>query len=160
LAAFIASSVILGVFTAITVGNGIYYFGSVPFEFAESVLFTWIYLVAALGVTFFFSSLFKNTSYSILVTAILFLFVFNIVDLVTIRFAQIEPWFMVSYGAGIIGNILTVPYPQHITTLTLNDGLTRTMYNASIPEGLAIMSIYFVVTAVIGLILFERKEFN
>ncbi len=38
--------------------------------------------------------------------------------------------------------------------------LQPTTFNASIPEGLAIMVIYFAVTAILGLILFERKEFN
>ena len=28
------------------------------------------------------------------------------------------------------------------------------------PEGLAIIGVYFIVTAILGLILFERKEFN
>jgi ABC-2 type transport system permease protein len=160
ISAFIASSVILAIFTAITVGNGFAYFGSVPTEFLESLLFTWLYLVAALGFTFFFSSLFKNASYSILVTAILFLFVFNIVDVVCIRFAGIEPWFMVTYGSGIIGNIMSVPYPLHVQTIHLDNGLASTLFNVTVPEGIAIMAIWFVITAVIGLILFERKEFT
>jgi hypothetical protein len=29
-----------------------------------------------------------------------------------------------------------------------------------VPEGLAIMAVYFAVTAVLGLVFFERKEFN
>jgi hypothetical protein len=41
-----------------------------------------------------------------------------------------------------------------------NFGPSFTTYNATIPEGLTIIAIYFIVTAVIGLILFERKEFN
>src|SRR5947208_8741041 len=74
LAALLASSIVLVVFTAITLGNGAYYFGmSAPSQFGESVLLAWFYLVAVLGFTFFFSSLFKSTSYSILVTAVLFL---------------------------------------------------------------------------------------
>src|SRR5438552_9828158 len=39
----------------------IYYFGmSVPYQFGESVLLAWFYLVAVLGFAFFFSSLFKR----------------------------------------------------------------------------------------------------
>ena len=53
--AFIASTIILGIFAAITVGNGLYYFGfSVPFQFGESLLYAWFYLVAVLGFSFFF----------------------------------------------------------------------------------------------------------
>jgi ABC-2 type transport system permease protein len=161
LSALIASTVILGVFAAITVGNGLYYFSSVPYQFGESLLFSWFYLVAVLGFTFFFSSLFKNSSMSIMITAILFLFAFNIIQLFVANLAQIEPWFIITYGAQIIGNVLTVPYPQHIVTKTAGPrGFALTVYNPSIPEGLAIIGIYFIVTVVLGLILFERKEFT
>lgn len=160
LAAFIASTIMLAIFTAITLGNGFYYFGlNVPAEFLTSVLFSWFYLVAVLGFSFFFSSFFKNSSMSILVTAILFLFAFDMTQLLIINFAQIEPWFILTYGSSIIGNVMTVPYPPHATPLYAGD-TTFTMYNATIPEGLAIMAVYFVVTAVLGLLLFERKEFN
>ena len=160
LAAFVASTIILGIFTAITVGNGIAYFGfNVPFEFAESVLFAWFYLVAVLGFTFFFSSLFKSSAMSILVTAILFLFVFTLIQSLVSALVQIEPWFILTYGAQIIGNILMVPYPAHTSTIGAGR-FVLTEYNATVPEGLAIIALYFIITAVLGLLLFERKEFT
>ena len=162
LAAFFAATVILVVFTAITVGNGMYYFGlTVPYQFGLSVLLAWFYLAAVLGFTFFFSSLFKSSSISILVTAILFLFAFTLIETLVADLVQVEPWFILTYGAGIIGNILTVPYPEHIHTQTFGEGrITITTYNATIPEGIAILGLYFIITAVLGLILFERKEFT
>ncbi len=162
LAAFIASLVMLGIFTVVTVGNGLYYFSGVPYQFGESLIFALIYMVAVLGFTFFFSSLFKSSSMSILLTAILFLFVFSLLQTLVSSLVQIEPWFILTYGSTIIGNVLTTPYPPHMVTQSLGpeDGLHLTTFNATIPEGLAIMLIYFAVTAIIGLILFERKEFN
>jgi ABC-2 type transport system permease protein len=59
-------SLSLGIFTAVTVGNGLYYFSGVPYQFGESLIFALIYMVAVLGFTFFFSSLFKSSSMSIL----------------------------------------------------------------------------------------------
>ncbi len=156
LSAFIASSVILGIFTVITIVNGVYYFGSLPIEFVESALFSWFYLIAVLGFTFLFSSLFKSSAYSILVTAILFLFAFNIIQLVISVLVHVEPWFLLSYGAGIIGNVLTVPYPPHAVSLAGS----ITTFNVTVPEGLAIIGLYFIITTAIGLVLFERKEFN
>jgi ABC-2 type transport system permease protein len=167
ISAFIAASIVLFIFTAITVANEAYYFGlSVPWQFGESILFAWFYLVAVLGFTFFFSSLFKSTSYSILITAILFLFAFSIIQTLVSVLAQIEPWFLLTYGSDIIGNVLAATYPEHMTTSRGAFGggganaPTFTTYNATIPEGLAIMGVYFLVTAALGLILFERKEFN
>jgi ABC-2 type transport system permease protein len=164
LAAFVASAVMLGIFTAVTVGNGLYYFSGVPYQFGESLLFALFYVVAVLGFTFFFSSLFKSSSMSILVTAILFLFVFTLLNTLIVALVKIEPWFIINYGANIIGNVLMSPYPPHQTTTTgigfRGQPTTTTTFYATIPEGLAIMGIYFAVTAVLGLLLFERKEFN
>ena len=163
LAALIASTAILGVFTAITIGNGIYYFGSnVPYQFGLSVLFAWFYLVAVLGFTFFFSSLFKSSSMSILVTAILFLFAFTLIETLVADLVQIEPWFILTYGGQVIGNILTVPYPPRTSLSRLRPGSERTFttYNVTVPEGLAIIGLYFIITAILGLVLFERKEFT
>jgi ABC-2 type transport system permease protein len=115
-------------------------------------------LIAVLGFTFFFSSLFKSTSMSILVTAILFLFAFNLIQSLVEGLVKIEPWFLITYGAQIISNVLTDPYP---TTATQGFGPNAfTTYAATIPEGIAILLAYFVVTAVLGLLLFERKEFT
>lgn len=166
IAAFIASSVILGIFAWMTIGNALYYFGAtMPYQFPESLAFSWFYLVAVLGFAFFFSSLFKSSSYSILVTAILFLFAFSIIETLYASLAQAEPWFILTYGSSIIGNVLATTYPPHEVVQHGFGGNnpnapTFTTFNATIPEGLVIMLVYFVVTAIVGLILFERKEFN
>ena len=162
LAAFIASTIVLAVFATITVVNGLYYFSGVPYQFGLSLLFAWFYLVAVLGFTFFFSSLFKNSSYSILVTLILFLFAFTLIQTLVSALVQIEPWFILTYGAQIIGNVLTTTYPPHMTTSNFGPegGTGFTTFNVTIPEGLAIIGIYFAITAILGLILFERKEFT
>jgi ABC-type transport system involved in multi-copper enzyme maturation permease subunit len=141
-----------------------YYFGlTVPYQFGLSVLLAWFYLAAVLGFTFFFSSLFKSSSISILVTAILFLFAFTLIQTLVADLVQVEPWFILTYGSQIIGNILTVPYPAHTVVSTQHFGgrtLTITTFNAPVPEGLAIIALYFIITGVLGLVLFERKEFT
>src|SRR4030042_1759296 len=147
--------------TFVIILSGIFFGANVPYQFAESVLFALVYLAGVLGLTFFFSSLFKSSSMSIIVTAILFLFVFSLLQTLVANLVKIEPWFILTYGAGIIGNILTVPYPEHIHTETFGEGrISITTYSATIPEGLAILGLYFIVTVVLGLLLFERKEFT
>src|SRR5947199_423783 len=160
LGALTASLIVLAIYAAITVGNGLYYFGAnVPYQFAESLSFSILYLIAVLGFTFFFSSLFKSSSMSILVTAILFLFAFSLIQLIVSGLVQVEPWFIITYGSGIIGNVLMDTYP---TTQPIRGpgGRDSTTFAATIPEGIAILLIYFFATAVLGLVLFERKEFT
>ncbi|TMI17016.1 ABC transporter permease [Candidatus Bathyarchaeota archaeon] len=160
IAALTASLIIFAIYAAIAVGNGIYYFGAnIPYQFGDSLVFSVLYLIAVLGFTFFFSSLFKSSSMSILVTAILFLFAFSLIELIVSRLAQIEPWFIITYGAGIIGNVLMDPYP--LTQSTRGPGGREvSTFAVTIPQGIEILVGYFVITAVIGLLLFERKEFT
>jgi ABC-2 type transport system permease protein len=163
LSAFTAASIIFGIFAAITVGNGLYYFGaSVPIQFGQSMLYAWFYLAAVMGFTFFFSSLFKSTNLSILMTAILFLFVFSVIETIVSTLVNYEPWFILTYGAGIISNILQPTYPQHKSTVPVGRAgrLSITTYTAYVPEGLAIIGLYFIITTILGLVLFERKEFT
>jgi ABC-2 type transport system permease protein len=159
LGALIASLIIFAIYAGITVGNGLYYFGNIPYQFGESLIFSILYLIAVLGFTFFFSSLFKTSAMSILMTAILFLFAFSLIQLIVSGLVQVEPWFIITYGSGIIGNVLNDSYP---TTQSIRGpaGRDRFTYAATIPEGIAILLAYFVVTAVLGLLLFERKEFT
>ena len=165
LSAFLAATAIMLIFTVITIANGVYYFGSsgVPYQFGLSLLFAWFYLAAVLGLTFLFSSLFKSSSISILVTVILFLFGFTLIQTLVSDLVQTEPWFVLTYGAGIIGNILSATFPPHSSVVSQSFGprtITTTVFNATVPEGLAIIGTYFIITAILGLILFERKEFN
>jgi len=161
LGAMIASLMIFGSYAAITIANGLYYFGAnIPILFGESLLFSFIYLVAVLGFTFFFSSLFKSSSTSILITAILLLFAFSLIQLLVTGFAHVEPWFIITYGAGIIGNVLTDPYPTTQVIRGGGPGGLATTFAASIPVGITILVGYFIITAILGLVLFEKKEFT
>ena len=157
IASFLASAIAIGVYAAITVADGAIYFGSnVPYQFGESVFFALFYIFPILGFSFFISSLFKNNSSAILLTAILLLFGFNFVTPLITALSNSEPWYVLSYGAGIITNVLSSSgYPPHEVV-----GAGSTTYTATIPEGLAIMFAYFVVTLVLGIILFEKEDFN
>lgn len=161
LAAIAASSIILGLFALIMVANALYYFpGSIPTEFLESVAFAWIYLIAIMSLAFAFSSLFKTSMISVLMTFIVVFLVFGIIDEVVTIVAGYEPWFSITYGAGIISDILTVPYPPHYTPGLLGGRFSIPSYFPTVSEGLAILLIYFVVMAIAGLLIFQRKEFS
>lgn len=161
LAALGASSIILGIFALIMIGNGLYYYpGSLPWGMVQSLAYAWLYLIAALSLAFAFSSLFKSSAISILMSVILLLFVFDFVDLIVSSLAGIEPWFSITYGAGIISSILEDTYPLHVITISAGPRFSLTSFNATLPEGLVILTAYFIIFAVLGLWLFQRKEFT
>ena len=156
LAAYLASVTAVLLYLVILLLNGIYYFGmnAFPWQLGASLLLALVYLAALLGTTFLFSSLFKTSAYAILVVAVLFLFGFTIAQDLVVSLVGIEPWFLLSYASPVIGNIFANPYP----TTTHRFGITT--YVATIPEAILIMVIYFLVTTVVGYLLFSREQFT
>lgn len=157
IASFLASAVVIGVYAAITLADGTIYFGSnIPYQLGESFVFAIIFIFPVLGFSFFISSLFRNNSSSILLTAILLLFGFNFISPLITALTNSEPWYVLSYGAGIITSVLSPSgYPPHEIEVAGSYS-----YNATILEGLAIMLAYFVVTSTLGIILFEKEDFS
>jgi ABC-2 type transport system permease protein len=164
LAALLASVVALVLYLVIVFGNAVYYLGtgafSDPLQLAGSFALALLYLLALLGFVFLFSSLFKTSLYAVLVVAVLFLFGFSIIQTVVIDLAHAEPWYLLSYVNAIIAYPLT-GVPEHIV-LTRNPftRATITTYNPTYIEGIVVMLGYWILTAVGGLVLFEREEFT
>lgn len=165
LAALTAGFAIVGFYLAILIANGLFYFGAdaFPWQLAPALGLAGLYLLALLGFTFFFSSLFKTSAYATVLTAILFLVGFNILQTLVAVLVGIEPWMIISYSSGIIGNVFADPYPAHIVEQpigTPGSGATITTYNPTLETGVAIMVAYLIFSAVAGLYFFQRKEFS
>jgi len=165
IAAYLASTAMLLVFLAILVLNGGYYFGTglFPWQLGLSLLLAVVYLASVLGFTFLISSLFKTSAYGFVLTVILFLFGFSILESLITGLVKIEPWMIISYAESTIGNVFSSTanwgLTGTVTTVHLG-GLSETTYTAGITEGILIMIVYFVAAAAAGLALFEREEFN
>ena len=169
LAAFLASVAVLVLYFLIIFGNGIYYFGTgaVPWQAGVSLVLAVVYLAAVLGATFMFSSLFKTSAYGFVLTAILFLFGFSLLQTLIADLVRIEPWMVISYASSAIGNVFSPNVSWAWTGSAvvpggeagIRAGLAA-VYIAGVGEAVLIMLAYFVLTAAAGLFLFEREEFT
>ncbi len=163
IAAFIASLGAVLVFLAILVANGLFFLGgnAFPWELGASFLLSIVYLLAVMGATFLFSSLFKTSAYGIILTALLFLFGFSILQTVVTDLTTLEPWFVISYASSVVGNIFSNPYPPHYAvTQSPFGGGSFAVWTPTVAEGVAIMIGYFLITSVVGLLLFDQEEFS
>jgi ABC-2 type transport system permease protein len=169
-AAYLASVAMVLLYLAILLANGAYYFGAtaVPWELGLSLLLALIYLGAVMGATFLFSSLFKTSAYGFVLTAILFLFGFTLIGDLLTDLVKIEPWMVISYASSTISNVfnpgIAWGFAGASKTLTTPTGprssFTTTVWTPGIGEGIVIMLGYLLVTAIVGLWLFEREEFT
>jgi hypothetical protein len=106
--------------------------------------------------------MFKSSTISIIVAVILLLFVFSLLQTLVGTLAHVQPWFILTYGAQSISNVLSNPYPPAVVSLPLSAraSFSISSYYVRLGEGVLIMFFYFIVTTVAGLFLFEKKEFN
>jgi len=168
IAAFLASSAMIVLFLGVLLGNGAFYFGvnAFPWQLGLSLLLSVVYLGAVLGTTFLFSSLFKTSAYGFVLTALLFVFGFSLVEALVADLVKIEPWMIISYASSSIGDVFTPSvlwtHGQATTTTTLvgRRMVTATSYTAGVAEGIVIMLLYLVETVAAGLWLFGREEFT
>jgi ABC-2 type transport system permease protein len=169
IAAFLAALAMMLLFLAILLLNGLYYFpaSAFPWQLGLSLVLAIIYLSAVMGATFLFSSLFKTSAYGFVLTAILFLFGFTLLQDLVADLVKIEPWMIISYANSTIGSVFGSNVNWGLfgqsTTTTAGMGpraITMTTWTAGVAEGVVIMIVYLLVTALAGLWLFEREEFT
>ncbi|MCI4345960.1 MAG: ABC transporter permease [Thermoplasmata archaeon] len=167
IAAFVAALTAVVLFALVLLANGSFYFGAGAFtaNFGASFVIAVVYLLALLGATFMFSSLFKTSTYATLVVAVLFLFGFMILQDLIQGLAHTTPWYILTYADSIIGGVFnascaSAPGTHTCTQPGPGGGFTSVVTNATIPEGVGIMIAYFVLTAILGLLSFEREEFS
>jgi ABC-2 type transport system permease protein len=169
IAAFLASVAMILLFLAILLLNGAYYFGTgvVPWQLPVALILALVYLSSVLGATFFFSSLFKTSAYGFVLTAILFLFGFTLLEDLIVGLVKIEPWMIISYASSTIGSVFAPSINWGLqgtvtttTTMIGRGSVMSTTYTAGIAEGVVIMIAYLLITALAGLFLFEREEFT
>ena len=126
--------------------------GAFTGAFVESLPLAVVYLLALLGATFLFSSLFKTSTYAVLVVAVMFIFGFSILQDLVAGLVKVEPWFIISYASG--GDRLSVPsdLPAHIARWRSDRGGIGVdldhVQSPTYAEGVSIMLGYFVVTAI------------
>jgi ABC-2 type transport system permease protein len=154
-AAFAACMALLSIYEAVTLANAGYYFGlGIPVQFWESFAFAAVAVGGALGLAFLFSSLIKNGAFAVLLSVVLLVYGFNVIENVLDRLTSFEPWFFFSYGAQIVSAAFAVPFPDHIAVHG-----TLTTYFPTIAEGLAILGGYCVLGMLASVVVFGRREF-
>ena len=154
LAATAASLAALAAFVGIMLADGVYYFDlGIPSQFWTSSVFMIFYVLACIGVTFFFSSVFKSGGVSLFFSAAGLLMGFGIIETLLESFTTVEPWFSLNYNSDIVVSNFVVPYPEHAAHY-----LDHVVYSATIPEGLAVMSLYFVLSVLLSVVIFRGKE--
>jgi len=158
LSAFVAAVIVLAVAIAIGVGFSEYMYSSVVPTLPEIVFAAVLFAASLTAFVMMFSSLFKNAALSIVVSILIVIVAMPIVQSITQFLSHIEPWFLVTYAAGVISNLSYKTYPPHVISEHLGAGRTFYVYTPSPVEGMAIMLGYLVISGFVTWAIYTRRE--
>ena len=132
----------------------LYGWGEIPAELGKSFLTALIYSAVAVSVVYFFSGLLKRSITSTIVGFLVLVMILPVIAMVLTRVNQ-EPWFIVTYSAGLITSVLGVSSslgfgPQEHFALTT--------FEPDFGVGIAVMVAYAIIGLVGGLAIAIRRE--
>ena len=133
----------------------LYGWGQIPTELAKSLLTALVYSASAVSVVFLFSAILKRSISSTIVGFLFLLMILPIVAAVLISVNQ-EPWFIVTYSANLIRDVLGVS--SSLPFGPGEHGFTLTAFKPHFGVGIAVMAAYAIAFLVSGMAMAVRKE--
>ena len=133
----------------------LYGWGQIPTELAKSFLTALVYSFSAVSVVFLFSAILKRSISSTIVGFLFLLMILPIVATVLMRVNQ-EPWFIVTYSANLIRDVLGVS--SSLPFGPGEHGFNLTAFEPHFGVGIVVMAAYAIVGFVSGMAIAVRKE--
>ncbi len=156
IAALFAIFVIVSLYYIVTTVEIAELFGTddIPGELVKSYLLALLYACSVLSLTFFFTSTLKGVMSSTLLSFFTLMMILPIVSTL-LAAAEIEPWFIVTYPAGLITNVFGLE--GRMTSVTKGTNGTST-YTPDFATGVEVMAAYAIILFIISIIIAVRKE--
>ena len=132
---------------------GLFGAGEVPMGLLKSYFLAALYASSVVSIIYFFSSVFKKTTMS---TVVGFFFVLMVLPILSMIFMllKVEPWFIVTYSAGLITNVIGV------VSIGASHGESMGIENFQphLALGIVVMFVYTAVFFVAGTWIANRKS--
>ncbi len=130
-------------------------YGTVPHELLLSYVYALLYMLAVVGLAYLFSTILTNTTLSLLLTFFSLFMIFPVLSTV-LMLTEIEPWFILTYCGDIITLVFNPPKERVVEYSA--GGVTIHIYYPDFTTSVCVMLAYTVITLVMSLIIFRRRE--
>jgi len=127
----------------------------VPVQIISSLLFSFVSATMIMSFAFLINSIFRGQTGSTVLIFALFIILFPIMDNFMMLIGGDTPWFSPTFSSGIIKHVLTVPYPNTDSVVSIP------FFAPSIPkisDSLGVMASYFITCTTLSILIFKRKE--
>lgn len=159
LASFIASFAMVLIYYVVTIVLSLVTLGGVAEYIHLSLLFATLFLLSALALAYFISSVMKGSTGSIVLTFFLLLMIMPIIEGVG-GAAGVKMWFLLTFAAhSLMYSLFYADYPVDAAQ-DFPGGFTYYAYYPELGLSAIVLSLYVVAFILISVILFKRKELN
>jgi ABC-2 type transport system permease protein len=130
--------------------------GGVDADFFASYDFALEYLLAAMAVAYFISSIMRGSTGATVLTFFLFIMILPIIDGISmVSGVKVEG--SLTFAGGVIVNILMNPYPVD-STQDFGQGMTFSQFYPDPAMAALVMVIYAVIALILSMVLFKKKQ--
>ena len=155
-ASLTAGLIVLGLFYAGIAGLSVVSANGIDDDFGLSFLFAAEFMMAAMAIGYFVSSILKGTTGALILTLLLFIILLPIIDGLSMMIGtKIDG--SLTFSADVMTYILTDPYPTD-WELDTGMGLQMAMYYPAPTTAAIVMMAYIVICLGLSMIIFRRKQ--
>lgn len=159
LAAELVSFLFIGLYYAIISSGAYVIYNELKFEILSSLGISLVVVTMIMSLAFLISSFLKGPTGAAVLIFFLFILVLPMFDQLLINVTETKPWFTPSFSATIRENVIFVPYPSDFPEGETPRGpFDHHRFVAYIEESLVVMFTYIIMTSLISLYIFKRKE--
>ena len=163
-ASMLACILILGAYYIIIAVSMAIIYHTLVIELLYSFSFAVLYMAACLGVAFAVSALMRTTVSALVLTFVLFFFIFSMLSGI-LMFVGVRTEPLITFQAGVISGFLNGPYPeffppmeQKFGNFTGNDTFSFTIHNPTVGNGIIVCTIWLIVSLLVAYLFFRRRE--
>jgi ABC-2 type transport system permease protein len=138
---------------------GIYGLGAMPEATGKSFLLCLLYSTSVVSMTFFYSSILKGVMSSTLLSFFTFLMILPIVSAL-LEVASVDPWFIVTYAAGLTTNVFVQPPAFGGGGGGARDraAASFTSYTPNFTVSVEVMAAYAIIMFILAMVIAVRKD--
>lgn len=143
---------------------GLYGWGEIPVQLAESWGISLLCAMSAVGVVLVFSGIMRRSMAATIVGALFIMWVMEALKLIMMLLDS-EPWFVPTYAADLLKNVIPalsgqsiapqVEFARHIQE---QFGVSLTFFQPRLAVGIAVLAVWAIVGFVLGMGIASRRE--
>ncbi|WP_457558508.1 ABC transporter permease [Candidatus Harpocratesius sp.] len=132
-------------------------FHLIPIEFWKSLGFALFYFVDLLAFCVLFSAVAKRTSGAVIISLLIIIIAFPIINSIISLTTDVEPLFLLDYYGNIISSILSMPDPR-FSSMEIEGLTTYIWYTPSVGSALIGLSVYLIIMGGMAFIIYFFRQ--